>query len=52
MQENPQAKAGQERLKQAFESKSEKPEALVSEMLRQGDVQVTDILSWKARAEN
>ncbi len=46
MQENAIAKASQERLKQAFESRSEKPETLAREMLRQGDVQVTDILSW------
>ncbi|MFA5186197.1 MAG: hypothetical protein WC551_06945 [Patescibacteria group bacterium] len=51
MQENLQARAGQERLKQALENKSEKPEALVNEMLRQGDVQVTDILSWIADQE-
>jgi len=46
MQENAVAKAGQERLKQAIEAKTEKPEVLVREILRQGDVQVTDTLSW------
>lgn len=46
MQENEILKSGQEKIKQALEQRSENPETLAREMLRQGDMQVTDILGW------
>jgi hypothetical protein len=46
MQDNEIIRASQEKLKQALEQKTEKPETLAREMLRQGDIQVTDILGW------